>query len=354
MNRQTFRSFARNSAALLIVILMSLPADAQIFRPARRPDPGPSPKNITGIVRDLRGKPLVGARVFIREVKTNILRTLITDAAGTYSIRALPHSIDYEVQAEFKGATSEKRLVSGFVDRQDNVVNFELDVAVIEGARAETEDAGPEFRTFDLVDLHASFQMPVGVPAPVPAVLLIHGYGENRSVWRDFRQELLNRGYAVLSLDLRGHGESTKKNGLPIQASPAWRTSLSEFPLDVDPALDYLKAQPRLDTRKIVVMGFDVGANLALIASGKFPEVRTVVALKPNLNESHALAGSAQDFTPRSVLIVVNDQTEGDRIRQSVQAPVRLVTTSAAGGSAEWIADKAIQAAIFSWLQETY
>ena len=35
------------------------------------------------------------------------------------------------------------------------------------------------------------------------AVLLLHGYGENRSIWKDFEQELLKRGWAVMALDLR-------------------------------------------------------------------------------------------------------------------------------------------------------
>jgi pimeloyl-ACP methyl ester carboxylesterase len=333
---------------------MAVQTEAQIFRPARRPDPGPMPKNITGVVRDLRGTPLFGAVVFIRDMKNNVIRTLPVDQEGRYSIRALTPSIDYEVHAEFRGKASEKKLVSGFVDRQDNVVNFELDVAVIEGTTAEPDDAGPEFRTFDLVELHASFRLPVGVPAPIPAVLLLHGYGEDRTVWGTLRDELLTRGFAVMSLDLRGHGESKSRNGLPIQLSEDWRTKPSEFPLDLDPALDYLKAQTRLDTRRIVVIGYDVGANLALLASGRFPEVRTVVALKPNLAESHALAGSAQDFTPRSALIVVNDEAEGHRIRSGVQNPARVLTTPISGGSSAWIGDKAIQEAIFQWLTETF
>ena len=157
-----------------------------------------------------------------------------------------------------------------------------------------------------------------------------------------------------MGLDLRGHGESKSRNQRPIQASPEWRKDPHEFPVDLDPALDWLKAQPRINTRKIVIIGSDVGANLALIASGRFSEVRTVVAIKPNLEESLALAGSAQDFQPRSALIVVSSQAEGDRIRTMVKLPARVVVASNSGGTAGWVANRQIADAIFQWLNETF
>ena len=150
------------------------------------------------------------------------------------------------------------------------------------------------------------------------------------------------------------HGESRTKNQRPIQASPDWRTNLQEFPVDLDPALDFMKSRPRVDTRKMAVIGFDVGANLALIASGRFPEVRTAVAIKPNLDESFALAGSAQDFQPRSTLVVVSSQAEADRFKSVVKTPSRTIVASHAGGTAEWTSDQQVAEAIFQWLRETF
>src|SRR5207237_3762037 len=119
-----------------------------------------------------------------------------------YKVFGLPPTVDYELYADFKGKASEKRLISSFLNREDNVVNFQLDVAVIENSPpAPASDAGAIFKTFDLVELHASFQLPAGIPAPIPAVLLLHGYGEDGSAWRNFSKELLNRGWAVMALD---------------------------------------------------------------------------------------------------------------------------------------------------------
>jgi dienelactone hydrolase len=157
-----------------------------------------------------------------------------------------------------------------------------------------------------------------------------------------------------MALDLRGHGESRLKNQRPIEASPDWRTNLHEFPVDLDPALDWLKSRARVDNKKIVVIGFDVGANLALIASGRFQEVRTVVAIKPNLDESLALAGSAQDFQPRSSLIVVPSQAEADRFKSAVKTPSRVMVSAQSGGTSQWTSNKPLKDAIFQWLKETY
>jgi pimeloyl-ACP methyl ester carboxylesterase len=354
MSGRTFRLLSRNSTFLLLFLLIGLPAYPQAF-PRPRPDTGPKPKNIHGIVQDARGAILTGARVFLKDMKTKVIRTLETDQNGEYKVFALPPTVDYELYAEFKGKQSEKKYVSSYLNREDNVLNFQLDVAVTE-APAAAQPAGPgvTFKSFDLVDLRASFDMPNGIPAPVPAVLLLHGYGENRSVWKDFSQQLLTRGWAVMALDLRGHGDSKSRNQRPIEATPEWKKDPHEFPVDLDPALDWLKAQPRINTRKIVVIGSEVGADLALIASGRFSEVRTVVAINPNLDESLALAGSAQDFQPRSALIVVSGQADGDRLRRMVRLPSRVLIASTSGGTARILADRQVTDAIFQWLNETF
>jgi pimeloyl-ACP methyl ester carboxylesterase len=346
---------------LLMVFVVSLcvcglllgSAYGQAF-PKPRPDAGPKPKNVRGLVTDAAGKPLPGALVFVRDMKTKVVRTLETDSDGQYHVLALTPTVDYEVSAEYKGKQSEKKFVSSFLNREDNVLNFQLDVNVSGSGTVASAETSPVFKTFDLVELHGSFEMPTGIPAPIPAVLLLHGYGEDRSVWTDFSKQLLERGWAVMSIDLRGHGQSRMKNGLLIKPSTDWRVNSREFPLDLDPALDWLKSRPRVDGRKIAVIGFDTGADLALIASGRFPEVRTAVAVNPKLDESLALAGSAHDFQPRSSLIIAPNQAEGDRIKALMRLPVRVVVISHSGGTSQWLADKQVDDVIFQWLKETY
>ncbi len=311
-------------------------------------------KNIHGVVLDQRGKPIVGARVVIRNTKDNTNRTLTTDETGTYSVRGLDPEITYEVRADYRGVVSDRKGVSALLDREDNLINFDLDIAVVAGGANPAADDGPEIKTFDLVKLKASFELPKAVPAPIPSILLLHGYGEDRKVWNSFKAQMVAQGWAVMSLDLRGHGDSKTKNQQPFAANPAWRSSSHEFPQDIDPALDWLKQQPRLDSRRIVIIGYDLGANLALVSSGKFSEVKTVVAIKPVLNEALQMAGSAQDFHPRSVLVFANDAAEGNQIKQYTKDPFRVVALPVNGGTAQVMQSKAITDAITQWLKETY
>jgi pimeloyl-ACP methyl ester carboxylesterase len=338
--------------ALLSIGLTPLHAQISIRGIGRGRVNTPKTKNIHGTVVDQTNKPIVGARVLIFNLKDSTTRTLTTDDTGTYVIRGLAPDVNYEVRADYKGIVSERKAVSALLDREDNLITFQLNLSV--AAAASSNDDGPQLQTFDLVKLRASFDLPQAVPAPIPAVLLLHGFGENRKVWDDLRQQFLDKGWAVMSLDLRGHGDSITKNQAPLQPKAEWRTSPHEFPQDIDPALDWLKRQPRLNSRKIVIIGYDIGANLALVSSGKFGEVRTIVAVKPNLSEALEMAGSAQDFRPRSALIVTETAAEGEALKGRIKEPVRLLSQPVSGGTAAVFQSKALVDAVFLWLRETY
>ena len=335
-------------SCLVVLMSMVLPALAQ------RPIP-PQPKNIRGVVRDLRGQAIMGANVFIRNLDTNVIRTLTTKDDGLYAVTGLPPIVDYEVFAAFAGKESEKRLVSGFLNRVDNVLNFELDVAIVPAESALDDEPGAlVIETFDLVQIHGSFEIPVGIPAPIPGVLLLHGYGETRAVWNDLKERLLIAGWAVMAIDLRGHGQSLVRNRDTIAAEEGWRTEPRQFPLDVGPALDWMKSQPRLDSTRLAVIGADVGANLALIASGRFSEVGTVVAINPNLDEALAMAATARDFNPRTTHLIVSDRETGESIREYVNGASRITVTSAGGGTPVWLATSDTIDEILRWLRDTY
>lgn len=62
------------------------------------------------------------------------------------------------------------------------------------------------FRGFGGVALEAEVH---GDPAD-PAILLVHGLGQTRSVWRELSQWLVQSGRQVIALDLRGHGGSQR------------------------------------------------------------------------------------------------------------------------------------------------
>ncbi len=160
MSARTFQLFSRNSSAVLIVFLIvTLPAYAQLF-PKARPDNVIKPKNIHGVVQDLRGSPLPGARVYLKDMKSRVVRTLEADQTGEYKVFALSPTVDYELYAEFKGKASEKKYVSAFLNREDNVLNFQLDVEVTEAKSPEASAPGIGFKRFELSDQPGSLEIP--------------------------------------------------------------------------------------------------------------------------------------------------------------------------------------------------
>jgi pimeloyl-ACP methyl ester carboxylesterase len=72
---------------------------------------------------------------------------------------------------------------------------------------SDTSDS-VKFDSVDGVELRGTFY-----PAPkakAPAILMLHRYGGNREGWEKLAEELQKKGFAVLTFDFRGHGESTK------------------------------------------------------------------------------------------------------------------------------------------------
>ena len=92
-----------------------------------------------------------------------------------------------------------------------------------------------------------------GDPDHTP-VLLMHGGGQTRRSWGTAVTALIARGYFVVSLDLRGHGES----GWPEDAD----YSLNAFVFDLNAVVKALPRPP-------VVVGASLGGVIGLLAVGE-------------------------------------------------------------------------------------
>ena len=86
----------------------------------------------------------------MKDMKTNVIRTLETDQNGEYKVYALTPTVDYEFYADFKGKSSDKKFVSSFLNREDNVLNFQLDVTVTENSTptSDSSDTNRDVQNF--------------------------------------------------------------------------------------------------------------------------------------------------------------------------------------------------------------
>lgn len=96
----------------------------------------------------------------------------------------------------------------------------------------------------------------VGGPANAPPVILLHGGGQTRHSWGGAMRELIRRGYHVISLDARGHGQS--------QWSDSGNYSLESFSGDLLAVIRSLSAPP-------VIVGASMGGATGLHLLGNQP-----------------------------------------------------------------------------------
>lgn len=146
--------------------------------------------------------------------------------------------------------------------------------------------------------LQATLYTPGGA-RPGPGVILIHMLGSDRQVWDDngLANTLVENGYAVLSVDMRGHGETGSSIDWPLA------------PEDLQRAWDHFTSLETVDPQRTAVIGASIGANLALVTGADQPAIRTVILLSPGLDyRGVATEGPLEKYGPRPILIVASEE----------------------------------------------
>lgn len=84
-------------------------------------------RTVRGVVADKSDSPISGSVVFLKNMRTNAVRSNYTDETGGYRFSGLDPNADYELHAEKEGAKSQTRTVSSFDGRKDIVLNLKID-----------------------------------------------------------------------------------------------------------------------------------------------------------------------------------------------------------------------------------
>jgi hypothetical protein len=87
----------------------------------------PQLRSVRGIVADKSDTPVADSVVFLKNVRTNIILSHFSDAAGSYRFSGLDPNVDYEVHAEAGDLRSPTRTVSSLDNRKEITVNLKLD-----------------------------------------------------------------------------------------------------------------------------------------------------------------------------------------------------------------------------------
>lgn len=119
----------------------------------------------------------------------------------------------------------------------------------------------------------------------LPPMLCVHG-GAAHGHWFDFVAPGFNRDYHVLSLDLRGHGDSQ-----PVEP-PAY--FYNEYAADID------KAVAALDLRDFVLVGHSMGGTVCLLYAATHPgRVKKLIVVDSTVNLSADRIAKLRDVGSR-------------------------------------------------------
>ena len=131
---------------------------------------------------------------------------------------------------------------------------------------------------------------------PARAVVLLHMLTRSRRDWDPTAERLRHAGFVVLSLDFRGHGDSSGSTG---------SGRLDVLVQDVQAAVAYVKSRPGVIGDRIGLAGASLGASLAAIAAASDPSVQSLALLSPALDYRGLRCEAAmRKYGQRSALLV--------------------------------------------------
>lgn len=138
--------------------------------------------------------------------------------------------------------------------------------------------------TTDGKNIRVTFHQPVGKDGAVidaDAVILVHELGGTKDDWGTLPKALSDAGFAVVAIQLRGHGDREKVRDHWTRFE---REEFNAMVLDILATRKFLRKQKKVHIRNIGVVGARLGANLALRALKEEAGLKGCYALSPGLN----------------------------------------------------------------------
>ena len=208
------------------------------------------------------------------------------------------------------------------------------------------------FRTADGVTIAATWFEPSFRPAP--AVILVHMLGRSRRDWDDTASRLAGAGIGALSIDLRGHGESSGSGGAEGSADH------SALVRDVDAARRYLATRSDVQQSRIGLAGASMGANLVALQAAADPGVASLALLSPSLDyRGLRIEAAVRKYGSRPILLVVSDEDayarrSADDLKKAGGGIRELLMLSGAGHGTTMLGRAPeLTPALVAWFQRT-
>jgi hypothetical protein len=92
----------------------------------KRPNEDGNTRSVQGVVTDSSGKLVANAVVQLKDTKQLQIRSFRTGADGSYHFAGLGTNIEYELKADFEGATSGTKTLSIYDSQKTATVNLKI------------------------------------------------------------------------------------------------------------------------------------------------------------------------------------------------------------------------------------
>ena len=136
------------------------------------------------------------------------------------------------------------------------------------------------------IELGGTVYLPAGMPHTLPGVVILQGSSANlRHEYRFFADHFARAGFAVMTFDKRGHGESEGDYGA---------ATYEDLARDATAALERLRAEPQVVASRVGLWGLSQGAILAPLVAARAESLAFVVAVSAP-GTSIGLASAFQD-----------------------------------------------------------
>ncbi len=143
------------------------------------------------------------------------------------------------------------------------------------------------------------------------AVILLHMMNRDKSSWIDFASFLSTKGFDVLAIDLRGHGNSIYQEDKFLDYKLFTNAEHQASINDVSAALDFIEQNKKNTRNNIFLVGASIGANLALQSLQMNPEIKRAVLMSPGLDyRGIKLDNIIQDLSSEQSVMMLSSKVD--------------------------------------------
>ncbi|MCG3136185.1 MAG: 2-succinyl-6-hydroxy-2,4-cyclohexadiene-1-carboxylate synthase [Phycisphaerae bacterium] len=176
------------------------------------------------------------------------------------------------------------------------------------------DNTGVDYVTEDGVTIVGDFYKPKDLTQPAPVLILLHMYHSDRTAWQPLLPALYEAGFAVLAIDMRGHGESIQPEDRQLRQKMEERDVelFQNMWKDVAGAYQWLTQRPEVDLSRFGLVGASVGCSVALDYAGRDKSVDVLVLMTPGKNYLGLDSlQAAQKYGPRPLLMLSTEEERG-------------------------------------------